>query len=72
MTWWAIIAAAALYLLFRIEQTTSWFVNRFLLAPAIPLPVKAVVLLTMDGMVMGAWIWWKLRTGRHRTSGHRA
>ena len=62
MIWWAVIALAALYLLLRLVQMTHFFVTRFLLAPAIPLPLKVVVLLAMGAMALGAWVWVKRHT----------
>ena len=68
MAWWLIILLAALYLILRMMQMTYWFVTRFLLAPAIPWPVKALTLLAMAGMTVGTWLWWKRRIGRPRAS----
>ena len=71
MIWRAVIVLAGLYLLLRLVQMVHFFVTRFLLAPAIPLPVKVVVLLVMGGMVLGTRLWWKRRARGERASGHR-
>ncbi|MDO8749788.1 MAG: hypothetical protein Q7K03_01395 [Dehalococcoidia bacterium] len=68
MVWWVVIVLAAVYLTLRMVQMTYWFVTRFLLAPAIPWPLKAVTLLAMAGMALGARLWWKRRFGKPRAS----
>ena len=68
MIWWVVIALAALYLLIRFVQMGHFFVTRFLLAPAIPLPVKVAVLLVMGGTVLATWLWWKRSSRGSRAS----
>ena len=68
MAWWILIVPVVLYLALRMVQMTYWFVTRFFLASAIPWPLKAVTLLAMAGMAVGAWLWWRRSYARRHAS----
>lgn len=59
MGWLIIGILAAIYLIFRLVQMTSFVVSHFFLNPNVPSPAKVAAFVLLPVLIWGMRRWWK-------------